>query len=111
MTVPGFGSRAEADRPRARPALGRPLQDLDWYEVFALARASAISTRIAVLHERAGQRSMFKVGEDPTLAAAVARIEASVSHVAGGGSKAMTFSKKPSTSLVFISAIGFMSGR
>jgi hypothetical protein len=35
-----------------------------------------VSTRIAILFERAGQRSMFKLGQDPTLAAAVARIEA-----------------------------------
>lgn len=75
MSVPGFGTRVEAvSLVEAR--LGRPLVDLPWYEVFALVRASAISTRIALLFERAGQRSMFKVGQDPTLAAAVARIEA-----------------------------------
>ena len=33
-------------------------------------------TRIAILFERSGQETMFKVGEDPTLAAAVARISA-----------------------------------
>jgi aminoglycoside phosphotransferase (APT) family kinase protein len=70
MAVPGFGSRDEAIA-RVGAGIGRPLQDLRWYEVFALARASAISTRLAVLHDRAGQRSMFKVGEDPTLAAAL----------------------------------------
>jgi aminoglycoside phosphotransferase (APT) family kinase protein len=75
MHVPGFGSRADAVA-RVEAGVGRPLDDLSWYEVFALARASAISTRIAILHERAGQRSMFKVGEDPTLAAAVARVAA-----------------------------------
>lgn len=73
MSVPGFGDRAEAVA-RCEAGLGRALQDLQWYEVFSLARASAISTRIAVLHERAGQRSMFKVGEDPTLAAALVRL-------------------------------------
>lgn len=70
MAVPGFGSREEAI-VRVEAGIGRSLTDLHWYEVFALARASAISTRIAVLHQRAGQRSMFKVGEDPTLAAAL----------------------------------------
>ena len=50
--------------------------DLAWHEVFALVRASAIANRIAVLFERAGQRSMFPVGQDPTLKAAVARIDA-----------------------------------
>jgi aminoglycoside phosphotransferase (APT) family kinase protein len=74
LQVPGFGRRADAVA-RVEAGIGRPLADLAWYEVFALARASAISTRIALLHQRAGQRSMFKVGEDPTLAAAVARIE------------------------------------
>jgi hypothetical protein len=38
-------------------------------------RASAVSTRIALLFQQAGQRSMFKVGDDPTLAAAIARIQ------------------------------------
>ena len=75
MTVPGFGSRDEAIAV-VEAGLGRPLVDLGWYEVFALVRASAVSTRIALLFERAGQRSMFRVGDDPTLAAAVHRIEA-----------------------------------
>jgi aminoglycoside phosphotransferase (APT) family kinase protein len=70
MQVPGFGTREEAIA-RVSAAIGRELQDLHWYEVFALARASAISTRIAVLHQRAGQESMFKIGEDPTLAKAL----------------------------------------
>ena len=75
MTVPGFGERADAIA-FTEHLLGRELQDLDWHEVFALVRASAVSTRIALLFERAGERSMFKVGEDPTLGAALARIEA-----------------------------------
>lgn len=75
MTVAGFGSREEAVA-LVEDRLGRPLRDLPWFEVLALVRASAVSTRIALLHQRAGQRSMFKVGEDPTLAAAVTRIEA-----------------------------------
>lgn len=75
MTLPGFGSRGDAIAT-VEDRLGRELRDLPWYEVFALVRASAISTRIALLHQRAGQRSMFKLGEDPTLAAALARIEA-----------------------------------
>jgi aminoglycoside phosphotransferase (APT) family kinase protein len=73
MRVPGFGSRAEAVA-RVEAALGRTLESLDWYEIFAMVRAAAIATRIAVLHEKAGQRSMFKVGHDPTLAAALERI-------------------------------------
>ncbi len=73
MTVPGFGTRDEAIA-RVEAGAGRPLQDLGWYEVFALMRASAIATRITLLQERAGERPMFRVGKDPTLAAAVARI-------------------------------------
>jgi aminoglycoside phosphotransferase (APT) family kinase protein len=75
MSVPGFGSREEAVA-LVEQGIGRPLVALEWHEVFALVRASAVSTRIAILFERAGQRSMFKLGQDPTLAAAVARIEA-----------------------------------
>jgi len=73
MTVPGFGTRAEAIR-RVEAGLGRPLEDLEWYEVLALVRAAAIATRIAALHEKAGRPSMFKVGHDPSLAAALDRI-------------------------------------
>jgi aminoglycoside phosphotransferase (APT) family kinase protein len=75
MSVPGFGSRDDTIASVERH-VGRPLVDLGWYEVFALARASAISTRISILFARAGQRSMFAVGADPTLAAAARAIEA-----------------------------------
>jgi aminoglycoside phosphotransferase (APT) family kinase protein len=74
MAVPGFGTRDETIA-RATGAVGRPLQDLLWYEVFALMRASAIAARISVLQTRAGQRPMFEVGKDPTLAAALRRLE------------------------------------
>jgi aminoglycoside phosphotransferase (APT) family kinase protein len=75
MSVPGFGRRDEGVAVVER-LVGRELVDLEWYEIFALVRASAVSTRIAVLFARDGQRSMFKAGEDPTLAAALARIAA-----------------------------------
>jgi len=75
LTVPGFGTRDEAIAV-IEAGIGRPLQDLAWHEVFALVRASAVATRIAVLFQRAGQRTMFKVGQDPTLTAATARIAA-----------------------------------
>jgi aminoglycoside phosphotransferase (APT) family kinase protein len=73
MSVAGFGSRDETIA-RFEGHLGRSLRDFDWYEIFALLRASAISTRIALLDEAAGKASMFKVGEDPTLALAQRRI-------------------------------------
>ncbi|MEY2469448.1 MAG: hypothetical protein QOF21_2146 [Actinomycetota bacterium] len=75
MAVPGFGSRDDAIA-LFEARLGRTLVDFDWYETFALVRASAISTRIVLLHERAGERSLFKVGDDPTLKAARTRIGA-----------------------------------
>jgi aminoglycoside phosphotransferase (APT) family kinase protein len=74
MTVPGFGTR-EAAIAVVEDGLGRRLADLGWYEIFALVRASAVSTRIALLFERAGRRSMFVPGRDPSLAAALARID------------------------------------
>ncbi len=75
MTVPGFGTREEAIA-RFEAHLGRPLVDFAWYEIFALARASAIATRIVVLSRAAGEKPMFRIGEDPTLKAALARISA-----------------------------------
>jgi aminoglycoside phosphotransferase (APT) family kinase protein len=74
MTLPGFGTR-EAAVGVIEAALGRRLGDLGWYEVFALVRASAVSTRIALLFERAGRPSLFVPGRDPSLAAALARID------------------------------------
>jgi aminoglycoside phosphotransferase (APT) family kinase protein len=73
-TVSGFGDRQQAIAVAERH-LDRPLQALDWHEVFALVRASAVSTRIALLFERAGRETMFKAGADPSLAAALQRIE------------------------------------
>ncbi len=73
MSVPGFGD-PDAAAVRLAAGLGRPLVDLAWFEVFALVRASAISTRIAVLFARAGAPTRFSIDRDPTLAAAEARI-------------------------------------
>lgn len=73
MAVTGFGRSQEAIA-LVQQLLGRDLSDMSWYEIFALVRAGAISTRIAILFERHGRTSMFKVGEDPALAAALARI-------------------------------------
>jgi len=75
MALQGFGTREETVKT-AELRIGRVLSDLDWYEVLALVRASAISTRIAVLFERVGQTSMFTIGHDPALAAALGRITA-----------------------------------
>ena len=69
----GFGDRAGAVEAAER-RLGRALCDLDWYEVFALVRAGAVATRIALLLARQGRTPMFAPGDDPTCAAALARI-------------------------------------
>jgi aminoglycoside phosphotransferase (APT) family kinase protein len=70
----GFGTHDEAIA-RVEAQLGRELHDIGWYEVFALARASAIATRITVLQQRAGQHPMFGLGEDPTITAALDQID------------------------------------
>ncbi len=75
MSLAGFGTRDDTIASVEAHA-GRTLVDLAWYEIFALARASAISTRISILFARAGQASMFAAGADPTLAAAVRAVEA-----------------------------------
>ena len=79
LTLRGFGTREETVAT-AELRLGRALTHLEWYEVLALVRASAISTRIAVLFERAGQESIFRIGHDPALAAALGRIAAQESR-------------------------------
>jgi aminoglycoside phosphotransferase (APT) family kinase protein len=73
VSVPGFGSHDEAVAV-VEGRIGRRLVDLEWYEIFALVRASAVSTRIGTLFERAGQPTLFKPGEGPTLDAAWTRI-------------------------------------
>jgi aminoglycoside phosphotransferase (APT) family kinase protein len=73
MAVPGFGDRRQTIE-LIESLVGRPLVDLDWYETFALARASAVWTRIAALFARHGEQPMFAAGDDPALAAAVRRI-------------------------------------
>jgi aminoglycoside phosphotransferase (APT) family kinase protein len=62
LSVPGFGSPTEA-----LTRLGCATEAFDWYEIFALVRASAISTRIAQLKGKADR-------EQPTLTAALQRI-------------------------------------
>lgn len=71
--IPGFGTSEEAVTA-VEERVGRALVDLAWYEIFALVRASAVSTRIAILFGRQGRKSLFKLGDDPACAAATARI-------------------------------------
>jgi aminoglycoside phosphotransferase (APT) family kinase protein len=73
MAVPGFGDRDQTVT-LIEGRVGRSLVHLGWYEVFALARASAVWTRIATLFARYGEQPMFAAGDDPALAAASRRI-------------------------------------
>jgi aminoglycoside phosphotransferase (APT) family kinase protein len=67
------GGRAEAFpsladlRDRYETAVGRELQDLDWYETFALFRSAAILTRIGVLQQRAGLPTRMPLADNPVL--------------------------------------------
>ncbi len=110
MTVPGFGTRDEAIA-RVEAGVGRPLQDLGWYEVFALARASAIATRITLLQERAGQRPHVPRRRGPDAGRRRQADQLTPSPSRCDRAKSATPLRKPCASLVFISTIGFMSGR
>ena len=65
-TVPGFLDR-DAAVARYEARLGRPVQDLVWYEIFALVRSTAIMSRIAHLYELAGKAGGFTIGDNPLL--------------------------------------------
>lgn len=76
-----FGRRVE-DFPTADDSLrlyeerlGRPLVSLEWFEVLAMVRSTAVMTRLAVLHERAGQPGFFPIAENPILPLIARRIE------------------------------------
>jgi aminoglycoside phosphotransferase (APT) family kinase protein len=62
LSMPGFGSPSEA-----LTRVGCPTASFDWYEIFALVRASAISTRIEHVTGKTGRA-------DPTLNAALQRV-------------------------------------
>ena len=67
------GGRAEAFpslddlRGRYEAAVGRELQDLAWFEAFALFRSAAILTRIGVLQQRAGLATRMPLADNPVL--------------------------------------------
>ncbi len=65
-TVPGFLDH-DAAVTRYEAHLGRPVHDLEWYEIFALVRSTAIMTRVAHLHELAGQPGYFPIADNPIL--------------------------------------------
>ncbi len=63
-------------RDRYEAHAGRTLQDLAWYEAFALLRSTAILTRIGLLQERAGQSPRMALDDNPVLDHLVRRVGA-----------------------------------
>ena len=53
--------------PATRRRLGRPVQDLEWYEILALVRSTAILTRIAHLDQLAGRPVLFPPADHPVV--------------------------------------------
>ncbi len=65
-SVPGFLDRGAA-MARYQARLGRALVDLDWYEILAMVRSTAIMTRLSVLAEKAGQPPLLPLADNPFL--------------------------------------------
>jgi aminoglycoside phosphotransferase (APT) family kinase protein len=75
-TVPGFLARADV-LSRYEAALGRRVVDLEWHEVFALVRSTAINDRQARLAAESGVAYPGVAGEDnPVLKVIARRIDA-----------------------------------
>lgn len=75
-TVPGFLPRAEIVA-RYEAALGRTVRDLEWHEIFALVRSTAINERQARLAAESGVAYPGVAGDDnPVLALIARRIQA-----------------------------------
>lgn len=72
--VPGFAPRGAVVR-RYERAVGRPVVDLAWHEVFALVRSAAISERLARIADAGGNPYPGPRGNaNPTVVEAVRRI-------------------------------------
>ena len=78
-TVAGFLDH-DAAVARYQARLGRPVQDLDWYEIFAMVRSTAIMTRISILNERRGEPSMLPIADNPILDLLARRISEATSR-------------------------------
>jgi aminoglycoside phosphotransferase (APT) family kinase protein len=74
-TVPGFLDH-DAVVARYESRLGRPVRDLEWYEILALVRSTAILTRIAHLDELAGRPVLFPPADHPVLGVLARRLSA-----------------------------------
>ena len=79
-TVPGFLARADLVS-RYEAALGRAVRDLEWHEIFALVRSTAINDRQARLAAESGVSYPGVAGDDnPVLGLIGARIQAFAAH-------------------------------
>ncbi len=65
-SVPGFLDH-DAACAYYEARVGRPLQALEWFEVFAMVRSTAIMTRLAYRQEQAGQPPLLPLAENPIL--------------------------------------------
>ena len=77
--VPGFLDH-DAVCARWEQRVGRALQSLAWFEIFAMVRSIAIMTRVGLLAERRGARPMLPLADNPLidqLARRIERVEAS----------------------------------
>lgn len=72
-TVPGFLAH-DGVVARYEARLGRHVQDLEWYEIFAMVRSTAIMTRISILNERRGKPSFLPIADNPILDLLTSRI-------------------------------------
>jgi aminoglycoside phosphotransferase (APT) family kinase protein len=65
-TVPGFLDR-DAACAHYEARAGRSLRALEWFEVLAMVRSTAIMTRVSWLAERAGTPPMLPLADNPLL--------------------------------------------
>ncbi len=72
-SVPGFLER-DAAISHYEAGLGRPLQDLGWFEILAMVRSTAIMTRLIHLQEQAGQPPMLPMADNPFVGILARRI-------------------------------------
>jgi aminoglycoside phosphotransferase (APT) family kinase protein len=64
--VPGFLDH-DAACAHYEARVSRPLQALEWFEVFAMVRSSAIMTRLAYLQQQSGQPPLLPLADNPIL--------------------------------------------
>jgi aminoglycoside phosphotransferase (APT) family kinase protein len=65
-SVPGFLDRDTACA-HYEARVGRTLQALEWFEVFAMVRSTAIMTRLAFLQQQAGREPLLPMADNVIL--------------------------------------------